>query len=144
LYRFFGLKWFGQTNPSGLLINVLNFSILVSKTPRYSTFCPFYGSREYAISRSNIYFISNIFRIRSYSYRVFAEYSIYVQIHSAYSRQCAQKISNTRNIIIFFTAFEGTLLKTRIYVQLESDPPGKLIHSRLPNRIVSAYMLIIS
>jgi hypothetical protein len=70
--RFFGLKWFGRTNPSGLLKTKI-FSLLVSNSPRYSTLHSQYTYR----------FIPRILRIWTDSFCLF---SLYKQVHSAYSQ----------------------------------------------------------
>jgi hypothetical protein len=72
--RFFGFKWFGQTNPSSLLINMLGniFS-------RYLTFCAFsvfsvYAQIHSAYSQYTNRFIPHILSVQTDSFRVFSVY----------------------------------------------------------------------
>ncbi len=136
--RFFDFKWFGQKNPSRLLISKI-FPIFVSNSPRYSTFRAFrvfsvYVQIRSAYSQYTNRFIPRILITRTDSFRVF---SVNEQIHSAYShymnrfiprtlsirtnsfhvfRECAQIISNIQNWIIFITALKGILLQKKVCI----------------------------
>ncbi len=86
--RFFRLKWFGRTNPSGLLINLLKY-FNFSKYFDFST-----NLLEYLTLRASMFsqytykFILRILCIRTDSFRVF---SVYKQILSVYSANTDSK-----------------------------------------------------
>jgi hypothetical protein len=79
-WDFVYLKWFGQTDHPGFLIKILAyiFSILVSNSPRYSTFHAFHIFSVYVQIRSTYSlrmnrFILHIFSIRTGSFCVFSK-----------------------------------------------------------------------
>ncbi len=144
--RFFGYRWFGQTNPSRLLINVVKtFSILVSNSPRYSVFCAFHvylvhtqicsahsqcTKDSFCVSQYRNKFIPHVlsiwtakFRLKIYIIlhilRIYTDsfHVFSVYEHSAYSQYTYRFIWNE---IIFFTAFKAILLQKK-YVCVQQD-----------------------
>ncbi len=95
--RFFCFKWFGQTNPSRLLINILKYFLFLFQI-RWDIRLFVHS----AYSQYTYRFIPRIPSIRTDSFRVFGE--------------CTQIILNVRNWIIFITAFKGILFKKSMYV----------------------------
>ncbi len=94
--RFFGFKWFGQTNPSKFLINILKYFSFLFQICRdiwlfvhsmYSQYTYRFIPRIRSIWTGkfslNIYLIPRILQIRTESFLIF---SVYEQIHSAYSQ----------------------------------------------------------
>ncbi len=80
--RFFILNWFGQKNPSELLINLLKyfrFLLWIRQDIRISV--------HSAYSQYTLNFIRRFIRLRAISFRVLSDY---VEFHSAY-------YPNTRN-----------------------------------------------
>jgi hypothetical protein len=82
--RFFGFKWFGQTNPSRLLINILKYFRFLFWICQYIRLFVHSAYSQYIYR-----FIPRILSIRTDSFSVF---SVYKQIHSAYSQYTNSKI----------------------------------------------------
>jgi hypothetical protein len=110
--RFFVLNWFGQKNPSELLINHLKyfrFCLRIRRDIQIFVHSAYYQNMEI--------FLPRIIRIRKFLFRVL---SVYVQFHSAYYLLTLSFSWNGKYIVRILSISKISFLVFSLYAKFHS------------------------